>query len=137
MSRSAKGKIAVRDTVLIVDDDGDVRSLITTVCEINGIRVLEAADCSSALKVLAREHDRVRLVLLDYFMPGMEPIKCVNTVVDKAGTSIAVFLLTAADNAAARAANLRVSGWLSKPFEVSGIAELFYAASFPQKEKKK
>jgi hypothetical protein len=30
-----------------------------------------------------------------------------------------------------------VSGWLSKPFEVSGIAELFYAASFPQKEKKK
>jgi CheY-like chemotaxis protein len=46
-------------------------------------------------------------VLLDYFMPGMEPIKCVNTVVDKAGTSIAVFLLTAADNAAARAANLR------------------------------
>jgi len=45
-----------------------------------------------------------------------------------------VFLLTAADDPAGRAAQLNVNGWLPKPTEVANITKLFSTVAFPQKE---
>jgi CheY-like chemotaxis protein len=134
MNKAAKSSTGVRDTVLVIDDDEDLRNLIVTLGEMNGIRVLAAADCSSGLKILGKEHDRIKLVLLDYFMPGMEPTICANAIVQKAGAAICVFLLTAADNPSVRAAQLGVNGWLPKPTEISNITKLFSSVLHPQNE---
>jgi CheY-like chemotaxis protein len=137
MIKAAKNTSVARDTILVIDDDNDLRSLITTLGELSGIRVLEAANCSIGLKILDKEHERIKLVLLDYFMPGMEPTTCAKAIVAKAGKAIAVFLLTAADDPAARAAQLNVTGWLPKPTEVANITKLFSTVAFPQKETRK
>lgn len=113
-----------RDAVLIIDDDADLRSLVDTLGQICGVSVLEAADCCAGLKILETEHERIKLILLDYFMPGMEPAKCAGAICARAGDCIPIVLLTAAVDPSKRAAELNIGHWLAKPFELSSLKVL-------------
>ena len=108
-----------RDSVLVVDDDPYLRELVATIGRTCGVHVLEAADCASALRVLEQDGRKIKLVLLDYYLPGMQPAQCVSAIVAKAGPSTPVVLMTAAVDAASRAAELKIGRWISKPFDVS------------------
>ena len=113
-----------RDTVLVIDDDPYLRELIHTIGLTCGVPVLQAGDCTEGLKVLDRETRRIKMVLLDYYLPGMQPTQCASAILEKAGRSISVVLLTAAANPAGRAAELKIPRWLSKPFEMSALRDL-------------
>jgi CheY-like chemotaxis protein len=121
--------MAAREAVLIIDDDSSCRELIALFGEIWGIPVLEAADCAAGLRVLEREKQRIRLILLDYFMPGMRPVECSATLAAVAGPSIPIVLITAAVDPAIRAAELKLSQWISKPFDMSVLEDLFKKAA--------
>ena len=56
-------------SILVVDDDSDVRGFITASLEEHGYRVREAAGGKEALAAVARE--RPDLVVLDFIMPGL------------------------------------------------------------------
>ena len=116
---------ALRDSVLVIDDDADCRTLVETIAEICNTPVLQAPDCREGLEILKREHDRIKMIILDYFMPGLEPAECAQAIVGMAGPSIAVVLLTASVDAGARAAELKINRWISKPFEPSTLINLF------------
>jgi PAS domain S-box-containing protein len=60
---------AARGTVLVVDDDPDVRRFIVDSLDTLGFRVLEAADGPAGLELFEREQPD--LLLLDFAMPGM------------------------------------------------------------------
>jgi CheY-like chemotaxis protein len=122
-----------RDCVLIIDDDPDLRTLIETIGQVCGVSVLQASDCNEGLSILEREYGRIKMILLDYFMPGMEPAKCAYAILTKAGSSIPVVLLTAAVDPAARAAELKISYWISKPFEASTLTNLLAENVLPRK----
>jgi len=115
---------ACRDTVLVIDDDADFRALIETIAELSMVPMLQAPDCRKGLKILEREHGRIKMVFLDYFMPGMEPVKCAAAIIAKTGPSVPVVLVTAAVNPGARAAELKISRWISKPVEASVLKSL-------------
>jgi len=121
-----------RDCVLIIDDDPDLRTLIETIGQVCGVSVLQASDCNEGLDILQREHRRIKMILLDYFMPGTEPAECACAIIEKAG-SIPVVLLTAAVDPAARAAELKISYWISKPFEASTLTDLLSGNVLPRK----
>ena len=55
-------------TVLVVDDDPNVREILREYIELEGHRVLEAADATFARRALAQE--RVDLIFMDVLMPG-------------------------------------------------------------------
>lgn len=57
-------------TILIVEDDEAVRSMVKDVLEHHHYRVLEAADGASALKVAQEHGDEIELLLTDVVMPG-------------------------------------------------------------------
>ncbi len=59
--------------ILLVDDDGPLRSVLRRTLERAGYAVLEASDGRSALRALG--HDAVDLVLTDIIMPDMEGIE--------------------------------------------------------------
>ena len=59
-----------RGTVLVVDDEDNVRELITVVLELEGFRVLQAEDGPTALDVAA--HSELVLITLDVMMPGLD-----------------------------------------------------------------
>jgi CheY-like chemotaxis protein len=110
-----------RDCVLVIDDDPDLRELCAILCADWGLMVLGAPDCASALAMLDREGDRVRAVLLDYFMPGTDPRQCARMVVQKVAADVPVILLSAAVDIAERAAEVGLERFLAKPFEVNDL----------------
>jgi CheY-like chemotaxis protein len=99
--------------------------------EIWGIPVLQAVDCAQGLEVLEREYGRIKIILLDYFMPGMEPAKCAKAIVSRAGNKIPVVLMTAAADVRVRAAELKLSRWLSKPFDMFTLEHLLTGNGSP------
>jgi DNA-binding response OmpR family regulator len=57
-------------TVLVVDDDPDIRELESMALSYDGFEVLTAADGQEALQVLLTRHPCV--IVLDLMMPGMD-----------------------------------------------------------------
>ncbi len=68
-SESATGIAGGSETILLVEDDDDVRRYATAALQSFGYRVIEAADGPSALALL-RQHDEVDLLFTDVVMPG-------------------------------------------------------------------
>ncbi|MBS0393478.1 MAG: PAS domain S-box protein [Proteobacteria bacterium] len=60
------------ETVLVVDDDADVRATAASALRVLGYRVLEAGNGHAALATLSREPD-VALLLADLILPGGMP----------------------------------------------------------------
>ncbi|GAA4837565.1 hypothetical protein GCM10023310_13920 [Paenibacillus vulneris] len=60
-------------TVLVVDDDPEIRDVIHVYLRNEGYRVLEAADGLEALDLL--KSNLIHLVILDVMMPRMDGIK--------------------------------------------------------------
>jgi CheY-like chemotaxis protein len=116
------------DVILIVDDDADLRDLVRFVVAPTGVDVVEAANGVEGIAAMQAHRDRVRLVLLDYFMPGMDPTSCTRAIADLAGSTMVV-LCTAAADPAARAAEVGLSRWLAKPFALETLENLVREAT--------
>jgi len=59
------------ETILIVDDEADVREMVRDVLEAKGYTVLEAPDGVAALQIAEQHTGLLHLVLTDVVMPGM------------------------------------------------------------------
>lgn len=59
-------------TILIVDDEDDVRESVREVLSDEGYRVVDTADCGAALQLIDRE--KPELILLDIWMPETDGI---------------------------------------------------------------
>ena len=66
---AGRASAPARMSVLVIDDDSDVRGFIVTALEEQGYRVRQASDGKHGLAELAR--DKPDLVILDFIMPGM------------------------------------------------------------------
>jgi CheY-like chemotaxis protein len=82
--------------VLVVDDDPIVRQVLREFIELEGYRVLEAADATQARQALAQE--TVDLVFLDVMMPGESGTSlCLSIKDDPECRDMKVVLLTGYD----------------------------------------
>ncbi len=105
-------------TILVVDDDPRVRSLICDVLEAEGYAVRAAGDGYAALRSI--QSDRPDCVVLDVMMPGLDGHSVLARIraADGGPTLPVVMLTAAADDAHAwRAWTEGVDYFLSKPFE--------------------
>lgn len=65
------GPVRGTETILLAEDEADVRSATRGLLEIHGYRVIEAADGESALRLFMEHREEIQLVLLDVVMPKM------------------------------------------------------------------
>lgn len=103
-------------TVLVVDDDQDIRSSLQSLLEATGYRVESAADGREALeRVAATSPD---LLVADVVMPLMDGLGLCR-MLRAAGNAIPILLLTARSDVADCVAGLDAGAddFLSKPFE--------------------
>jgi CheY-like chemotaxis protein len=63
------------NTVLIVDDEADVRALVRDVLTEQGYHVVEAASGVEALRICLDPDRAVDILITDIFMPGMDGIE--------------------------------------------------------------
>jgi len=68
------------ETILLAEDEGDVRALAREVLERQGYTVLEAGDGAQALQVYEKERERIDLILTDVVMPRMSGRELVDRV---------------------------------------------------------
>jgi CheY-like chemotaxis protein len=104
-------------TVLVVDDEPTIRTLVNAILEGSGVRTLEAADGPEALE-MARRH-QPDLVLLDVVMPRMDGFAvCQRLKAEKSMARAPVLLLTALvqESDHQRARSVGADGIVQKPF---------------------
>ena len=61
-----------RETILVVEDEPAVRSLVRQVLDSDGFAVLTACDGAEAMRVSREYRGRIRLVVTDVVMPGID-----------------------------------------------------------------
>jgi sigma-B regulation protein RsbU (phosphoserine phosphatase) len=126
---SARGR--GRD-VLVIDDDPNLRELVSIVSEDIGVTVLGAADCAEGLSILRSARHDVGLVLLDYYLPNMTAACCIEKLRMVAGPEkIPIVLITASVDAASRAAELALDRWVAKPFALAQLVSLLEEVRAP------
>jgi CheY-like chemotaxis protein len=109
-------------TVLVVDDDDDIRLLVRTTLSSDGYRVLESATGTGGLE-LARQ-DRPDLILLDLHVPDLDAWSFLIRAWDDGRTGkIPVVMFSAANDTAAaeRALAWGCRAYLPKPFSVDEL----------------
>lgn len=114
-----------RSTVVIADDDADIRRLVAVAAERAGAVVLASVgDGASALTAVRQLQPQ--LAILDVSMPAMTGLEVCRCIRLEAGTSgVRVILVSAAvHEAAGRAAVDAGADWyLHKPFRVRALAD--------------
>ncbi len=120
-------------TILVVDDDDEIREIVGLALEVMGGWTVLSADRGAAGLKLAREH-RPDVVLLDVMMPEMDgPTMFSRMQVDPALRDIPVVLLTAKVQVGHVQVwdSLSVAGVIPKPFNpatLSGEVDQLVAA---------
>lgn len=111
--------------ILIVDDEQDIRQLITLILEVAGYEIAQANSGVEALEVL--EHDSFDLVILDIMMPEMDGWEACRQIKNRQRThDLPVLILTVRSQPLDRVIGLEVvhaEDYLTKPFERHELLE--------------
>lgn len=101
-------------TVLVADDENEIRQLLRLYLEKDGYQVLEAEDGIQAVNLLAKEE--IDLVLLDIMMPGMDGYQVLRKL--REDSNIPVMILSAKNQDVDKILGLDLGAddYLAKPF---------------------
>jgi two-component system, OmpR family, response regulator len=102
------------DHILIVDDDADIRSLLTRYLERNGLRATAVGDGRAMWRAL--DSGAIDLIVLDLMLPGDDGLTLCRTLRTK--SDIPVIMLTARGDETDRIVGLEMGAddYLPKPF---------------------
>jgi len=111
-------------TILIIEDEDDIRIFATRVLELEGYRVVGAGNGGDGLKLLREQ--RIDLVLLDLRLPGIDGWSVMEQMKSEPRLSkIPVLVFTASVGEAARERTIGMGavGFLVKPLRADRLKE--------------
>ena len=105
--------------ILVVDDDSDIRGLLTNFLARNGYRVSVAPNGAAMMRTLSTA--RIDLVILDIAMPGDDGLTLCRRL--RAGGTMPIIMLTARGGEADRIVGLEMGAddYLPKPFSTGEL----------------
>ena len=114
------GSVGAGTTVLLVEDERAIGTLLRGYLERDGYRVVWVRTGEEALMELARHP--IRMVVLDIGLPGMDGFDVCRRI--RAGSSVPILMLIARDEEADRVAGLEVGAddYVPKPFSPRELA---------------
>jgi DNA-binding NtrC family response regulator len=115
-----KLEVTLAKTILVVDDDTMIRSLLNEFLTGLGFNVIEAADGKEGLDIFKRES--IDLVISDIRMPGMsgmDLLKWIKSISPK--TSVLMITGYRPSRAQEDAMSTKADGYLIKPFELERL----------------
>jgi PAS domain S-box-containing protein len=111
-------------TVLVAEDDADLRGVLAAALARNGHRVLQARDGAEALAAIERES--VDLLVLDLVMPNIDGYEVLARLrSDEQHARIPVVVVSGADQSSSELRSLRLGAnvFLTKPIEAAALTE--------------
>jgi len=113
-SGSAKGR-----TILVVDDDRQVRAVIASILSMMGYTVLQAVDCDEA-EGICLGAERLDLVVFDLDLPKKDGIHCLNEV-RRRNPDLQAVLTSGLQEGPALAEKVPGAVFLEKPFRATDL----------------
>jgi CheY-like chemotaxis protein len=110
-------------TILIVEDDEDLRDVLVETLRSPGRTIRDAENGRVALEIIERA-GLPDLILLDMNMPVMNGWKLAEELRARHLWRVPVIVLTAAYDAARNAREIGAAGHLGKPFSTTGLSAL-------------
>jgi CheY-like chemotaxis protein len=107
-------------TILIVEDDKDILSTLSSILESEGYRIEGAENGKEALEVLKKD-EFPNLIMLDMKMPVMDGWHFAAEYNALYGHRAPVVVMTAAPDAKKRASEVNAEGWIGKPFKLEEL----------------
>jgi len=110
--------------VLVVDDEADVRAVVSAMLRRHGYQVQTAASGGEGLRLLRELHGRVSLVLLDMSMPDMNGEE-VASAMQRQGETVPVLLSSGFSEADVdrRLAQVAFAGFIQKPYAMQALLD--------------
>jgi PAS domain S-box-containing protein len=107
------------ETILLVDDEEQIRILGAQILEEFGYTVLEVADGESALKLYQQEQEKIALVILDLIMPGMGGKRCLLELLKiNPEAKVAIASGYSPDGPTREILKNGAQGFISKPYDI-------------------
>jgi DNA-binding response OmpR family regulator len=115
--------MAAGKTILVVDDDADIRIALQTFLQRAGYRVVTAADGNAGLAVAEREAPD--LLIVDLMMPHQSGLLVVERLKRGRHDGPRIIMITAKEDGRyqAHAQRLGVDAYLRKPFDLGRLLE--------------
>ncbi|HWI16970.1 MAG TPA: PAS domain-containing protein [Vicinamibacterales bacterium] len=111
------------ETVLLAEDDEDVRTLAREILEQCGYTVLEAADGRQAMEVFDRHDGPLDMLISDVVMPHVSGRQLAEAIMRTRPNLKVLFLSGYTDDAVVRHGVLQAEfAFMQKPFTLSGLA---------------
>ena len=101
-------------TILIADDETDIRELLRLYLEKDGYHVLEAADGQSALSLL--EQEEIDMALLDIMMPKVDGYHVLKKLRESSNMPVMILSAKNQDSDKILGLDLGADDYLAKPF---------------------
>ena len=113
-------------SVLVVDDNEDIRSLLSLVLQKENYEVFLAANGNDAIQIV--KNNKVDLILLDVMMPGLSGLEVLSIIredKDKRINEIPIMMITAKSTISDidAAVELGASSYIIKPFRPANLVE--------------
>ena len=111
-------------TIVVAEDDEDLRGILTTSLTRNGHRVIPARDGAEALAAIEREH--VDLLVLDLVMPNIDGFAVLARLKElKKSEALPVVVVSGTDRSTTELQALRLGAhvYLTKPIEAAALTE--------------
>ena len=105
--------------ILVVEDDGTVRNLITTTLKSNDYRYLTAVDGESAIAAASTQQPDI--VLLDLGLPDMDGVEVIGRIRSWSQMPIIVISARSEDADKIAALDAGADDYLTKPFSVADL----------------
>ena len=107
----------IAGTVLVVDDEEDVRELAVSLLEEMGCSVFEAADGEQGLKLFQLHQDEINLVILDLTMPKMGGETCCHEIkLINADIPVVIVSGYSSEDVSSRFCQGEVAAFIQKPY---------------------
>jgi PAS domain S-box-containing protein len=111
-------------TILVAEDDDDLREVLATSLGRQGHKVLQVRDGGEALAAI--DHNRIDLIVLDLWMPNVDGFAVLERLRTRGDTAaIPVIVVSGGDRATTegQALSLGANVYLTKPIEASALTE--------------
>lgn len=109
----------MKKTIMIVDDEPDIRESVKTVLERSGYKVVIAVNGDDCLKKLPKQ--KVDLILMDIMMPGMPVREVVKRIKNTKIAYMSVVRTSEVEKENLMSKN--IVGFIEKPFHIDELVK--------------
>ena len=125
VSGFSSGKPAFgKETILLVDDEASLRETVKKMLTRYGYKVIGTDNGTEAIAIYKKNTDRIQLIILDLFMPGLEIHKVLSWF-KKLNPKVKILASVGMDERSEveDSVNRNVTGFVQKPFQLRPLLE--------------